>query len=85
MLQKETLDNSFALLIGIKDPELPSVRDATDIRDVLINNAGYSPENVFLLTNEKATKEGVLSGFDNLINRIDEESKVLLSKPVASG
>ena len=78
MLQKETLDNSFALLIGIKDPELPSVRDATDIRDVLINNAGYSPENVFLLTNEKATKEGVLSGFDNLINRIDEESKVLL-------
>jgi tetratricopeptide (TPR) repeat protein len=74
----ETLDNSFALLIGIKDPELPSVRDATDIRDVLINNAGYLPENVFLLTNEKATKEGVLSEFDNLINRIDEESKVLL-------
>ena len=74
----ESLDNSFALLIGIKDPLLPSVKDATDIRDVLIYNAGYLPENVFLLTNEKATKKGVLTEFSNLINKINPDSKVLL-------
>jgi pimeloyl-ACP methyl ester carboxylesterase len=74
----ETLNNSFALLIGIKDPLLPSVQDATDIGDVLINNAGYPPENVFLVTNEKATKKGVLTEFDNLIEKLNVDSKVLL-------
>jgi len=74
----ETLNNSFALLIGIKDPLLPSVQDATDIGDVLINNAGYLPENVFLVTNEKATKKGVLTEFDNLIKKLNVDSKVLL-------
>jgi pimeloyl-ACP methyl ester carboxylesterase len=74
----ETLDNSFALLIGIKDPKLPSVRDATDIKNVLINNAGYLPENVFLVTKERATKKGILTEFDNLIKKLNVDSKVLL-------
>jgi pimeloyl-ACP methyl ester carboxylesterase len=74
----ESLDNSFALLIGIKDQELPSVQDATDIKDVLIKNSGYLPENVFLVTNEKATKKGILTEFDNLIKKLDIDSKVLL-------
>ncbi|MBN4057980.1 caspase family protein [Olleya sp. AH-315-K02] len=74
----ETLDNSFALLIGIKDPLLPSVQDATDIGDVLINNAGYHPENVFLVTNERATKKGVLSAFKTLKDKTNVDSKVFL-------
>jgi len=74
----EKLDNSFALLIGIKDPKLPSVRDATDIRNVLINNARYLPENVFLVTNERATKKGVLSAFKTLKDKTNVDSKVFL-------
>ena len=39
----ESFNNSFALIIGIEDPELPSTQDATDIYNVLTNKkfAGY--------------------------------------------
>lgn len=76
----DALNNSFALLIGVYDPKLPTVNDATDIRDVLINPklAGYPPENVFLLTNKKATRAGILKAFDKLIKKTNVDSKVFL-------
>jgi len=76
----ETLDNSFALIIGVHDPKLGSTNDATDIHDVLIDKdfAGYKPENVILLTNNKPTRKGILDAFDDLIARTNIDSKVLL-------
>ena len=76
----EKLDNSFALIIGVYDPKLGSTNDATDIHDVLIDKdiAGYKPENVILLTEEKATRKGILDAFDDLVARTNIDSKVLL-------
>ena len=74
----ESFNNSFALIIGIDDPELASTQDAVDVRDVLIDSAGYPKENVTLLTKEKATRKDIINAFDNLINKTDIDSKVFI-------
>ena len=76
----DTFNNSYALLIGIDDPKLPSDRDATDIYDVLIdkNYAGYPKENVILLTLGKGTKKGVLNAFKTLEKKINIDSKIFI-------
>lgn len=76
----ESFNNSFALIIGIDDPELASTQDATDIRDVLIHKdfAGYPEKNVTLLIKEKATRQGILNAFDDLIKKTNADSKVFL-------
>ena len=76
----ESFNNSFALIIGIEDPELPSTQDATDIYNVLTNKkfAGYPKKNSILLTKKKATREGILNAFDDLIKKTDADSKVFL-------
>ena len=76
----ESFDNSFALIIGIEDPELPSTQDATDIYNVLTNKkfAGYPKKNATLLIEKKATREGILNAFDDLIKKTNADSKVFL-------
>lgn len=75
-----SLDNAFALLIGVGDDLPVTVLDATAIANVLEdpNLAGYKPENIFLLTNEKASRQGILNAFEELIARTDEDSSVFL-------
>lgn len=74
------LPNAYALLIGVGDAELDTVDDALDINNILIDEtlAGYSPENVILVTGEKATRAGILSAFDELISKTNEDSSVFL-------
>lgn len=67
--------NGHALLIGV-GADLPvTVKDATAVRDVLVDpgRAGYPPEQVSLLTEAKAGRDNVLSGLDNLIERVDDD------------
>ena len=47
----DSFNNSFALIIGIDDPELASTQDATDIHDVLVNKdfAGCAQTFFFVL------------------------------------
>lgn len=40
--------------------------------------AGYLPESTTFLTEEKATRDGILNAFDNLIAKANEDSSVLL-------
>ncbi|MCX6365118.1 MAG: caspase family protein, partial [Armatimonadetes bacterium] len=80
--------NSFAVIIGItKYPNLPkdkqldfSVKDATDLRNLLIASFGFLPENITLLTNEQATKVGIEKALSALGNgqRIKETDRVLV-------
>lgn len=74
------LDNAFALLIGV-GADLPvTVRDATAVYNILADEhtAGYDKENIILLTDEKANREGILQGFDTLLQKTDDDSSVLL-------
>jgi hypothetical protein len=68
-----TFSNGHALLIGV-GADLPvTVMDATALRDVLLdlNRAAYPPEQVELLTEAKATRQGILEAFDRLIQQVN--------------
>jgi len=75
-----SLANAYALLIGVGNDLPVTVRDANAIRNILGDTeyAGYNPENIIILTEKEATRDGILSGFDQLIERTDENSSVLL-------
>ena len=67
--------NGHALLIGV-GADLPvTVKDATAVRDVLVDpgRAGYPPGQVSLLTQAKASRGNVLTGFDELIERVEKD------------
>jgi len=74
------LSNAYALLIGVGDAELDTVDDAIDVGKILTDKtlAGYETENVILITGEKATRKGILSAFDELIAKTNEDSSVFL-------
>lgn len=74
------IKNAYALLIGVGRDLPVTARDATAIYNILADEtfAGYLPENITLLTNEKATREGILNAFNNLIETTDKDSSVML-------
>ena len=74
------LINAHALLIGIGNDLPVTVHDATAIHNILADQtlAGYNPDNIILLTDKEATREGILNAFDLLISKIDDESSVFL-------
>ncbi|MAW95222.1 MULTISPECIES: caspase family protein [unclassified Leeuwenhoekiella] len=74
------LANAYALIIGVGNDLPTTVLDATAIYNILVDEklAGYPEENIILLTEKNATREGILSSFDQLIEKIDEDSSVML-------
>lgn len=74
------LKNAYALLIGVGNDIPVTVRDAKAIYNILADEtiAGYLPENIYLLTDEKATRPGILNAFDTLIEKADENASVML-------
>ena len=74
------LKNAYALLIGV-GADLPvTASDAESLHDILAHPelGGYPPDNIELLIQEKATRNNILSAFDRLIEKVDDESSVLL-------
>ncbi|MBT8257957.1 MAG: caspase family protein [Bacteroidia bacterium] len=76
----KTLDNAYALLIGIGADLKASVEDANVIYNVLADKTlcGYKEENIVLLTEEQATKQGILEGLDKMIDMTNDDSSVLI-------
>jgi pimeloyl-ACP methyl ester carboxylesterase len=76
----EKLKNAYALLIGVGKDIPVSAGDAEAIYNVLIDKsrAGYLPENIFLLTDEKATRKEIIKAFDALIEKTDTNASVML-------
>ena len=74
------LDNAYALLIGVGADLKASVTDATAIYNILADETicGYKEENVILLTEEKADRQGILNALDKLIEMTNEDSSILL-------
>jgi hypothetical protein len=70
-----------ALLIGINEYlELPDLRGAANdverMRGLLIQRYGFEPENVTVLLNEQATRQGILTALDDLGERVGPEDTV---------
>lgn len=66
--------NGFALLIGV-GADLPvTVKDATALKNVLIdpNRAAYPPQQITLLTETSATRQNILSAFDQIITQVNQ-------------
>lgn len=77
-----SLPNKYALIIGngdsqMKDLALPyAADDAQQLREALVNSAGYSEQNVDLVLN--ATAEQILKSAEALSQRVDENAIVLI-------
>lgn len=74
------LENAFAMIIGVGNDLPVTVADAIAIYNILVDPelSGYKKENIILLTEEKATRKGILDGFDELKSKTNETSSVLL-------
>ncbi|MDJ1505168.1 caspase family protein [Xanthocytophaga agilis] len=78
--------NAHALLIGIANyefiTELPQtvIDDVNDIFQVLITpqQSAYATDNVTLLLNENATKQGIEQALQTLVNKVGSEDTVLI-------
>jgi metacaspase-1 len=63
-----------ALLVGIDEYEMPGsdlngcVNDVEDVYDLLVNNYGFKPDNVRVLTNERATKQSIMERLQWMIS-----------------
>lgn len=74
-------ENNFALIIGVGGDKIEyTVNDATMLQESLIDDKliGYPKENVILRTEKEASREGILKAFDELREKTDEDSTILL-------
>ncbi|MCB0464983.1 MAG: caspase family protein [Aequorivita sp.] len=75
------LKNAHALLIGVGSEDLPeTVNDAKALYKILGDkeHGSYYKKNIKILTGKKATRNGILKAFDDLLESTDEDSSVLL-------
>jgi hypothetical protein len=72
--------NGHALLIGVGADLIVTVKDATAVRDVLLDpgRGAYPPEQVSLLTEAEASRENVLNGLDELAERVQDDSDAVV-------
>ena len=75
-----TLEHAYALLIGVGNDLPITVNDATAIYNILIDPelSGYKKENIKLLTEKEATRDGILSALDELISKAGKEASVFI-------
>ncbi|HKI17470.1 MAG TPA: caspase family protein [Isosphaeraceae bacterium] len=79
-----TLDNAYALVVGIADyaniRKLPKVQDAEDLAAALVDPGlcGYDPKKVTVLLEKDATRDKIRTGLDALKQRCDANSTVFL-------
>ncbi|BAY20237.1 peptidase C14 caspase catalytic subunit p20 (plasmid) [Anabaenopsis circularis NIES-21] len=73
-MTETTFTNGFALLIGVGADLAVTVEDATALKNVLIdpNRAAYPPQQVTLLTETSATRQNILSAFDQIITQVNQ-------------
>lgn len=76
----ENRNNTYALIIGVGDDLPYTVKDAENLYNSITDEhlVGYPKENVILLTETKATRNGILKAFDTLKKKTNEESSIIL-------
>lgn len=74
-------DNNFALIIGVGGPYIEyTLNDADSLQRNLTdpNLVGYPKDNVIVLKEKQATRKGILKAFDQLREKTNEDSTILL-------
>ena len=69
---KDIYSESWALIIGINDyqnvdPLSFAVDDAVAINNILTEKYGFKKEHIKLITNEEATKDNIMNGFQEIL------------------
>jgi len=81
------IDNKYAIVVGVskfKEQRITPLEyaddDAQAFYDFIVNSEGgnFKRENVFLLMNEKATRENIISAFENVKSKAKENDLVIL-------
>ncbi|MGD8368398.1 MAG: caspase family protein, partial [Desulfobacterales bacterium] len=75
--------NYYALIIGIDaykewNPLRTAVKDATALRDVLVQQYGFKKKNVVLLTDEQASRSRITMALRNLAAGLDQTDNLLI-------
>ncbi|HMQ63548.1 MAG TPA: caspase family protein [Flavilitoribacter sp.] len=74
---------NYLLVIGIDEynngiPRLNNaVKDAQAFKDLLLDSFQFEQENVLFLSNERATKEGILDAFDKLMLEMTDQDNLI--------
>lgn len=83
-LTKPNYSNSHALIIGINDyqnapPLSYAVNDAQEVHSLLVNEIGFSEENICYLKNEDATRDQIYKSFLNFtLDNVDIDDRVFV-------
>ena len=80
---QDIYSESWALIIGINryqnvEPLTYAVDDAEAVRLMLMDNYGFKDENITYITDEDATKENILDGFSDLLEKAGEKDRVVV-------
>ncbi len=83
--QQQSYRKSWALIVGINEyhslPRLTgAVKSAKLIREKLVREFGFDPENIIELYDDQATRENILRGFDRLMDpeRVSKDDRVFI-------
>jgi hypothetical protein len=67
----------YAMLVGVN--KYPGnalngcVNDVTNLREMLVKNFGFAPDNIVVLTDEQATRENILAKLDSFASRLHRD------------
>ena len=79
----EIYSESWALIIGINsyqnvDPLAYAVDDAEAVNDILIRKYGFKEENIRLITDDEATKDNIMNGFQEILLGAEEKDRIVV-------
>lgn len=73
----------YAMLVGIdkyqNGPLNGCVNDVTHLREMLVNNFGFKPENVLVITDAEATRDNILSKLDSYGSKLNRDDLFVLA------
>ena len=80
---KDIYSDSWALIIGINkyenvDPLSYAVDDAEKVKDILIEKYGFAEDNIRYLTDKEATKDNIMTAFNEILLTAGERDRVVL-------
>ena len=79
----EIYSDSWALIIGINNyqhatPLHYAQKDAIDIQQLLIEQYGFKESNVLMILDEDATKDNIIQGFNDILDKAKERDRVII-------
>ena len=80
---KEIYAESWALIIGINeyqnvDPLSFAVDDAVAVNNILIEKYGFDEDKILLITDEEATKDNIMKGFQKILLGAKEKDRIVV-------